>query len=154
MRRPNLARKFNSKYGQVRQDTPCIGFPFACSPGLYPIGRKLLRALGGVSFQLAAGRTLAVIGESGCSKSTLAHLAALMEPTTSGKVLVIGQPADGSTRRTLQLQNQLVFQNPYAALNPRRTTVEAPIEPLTLNRRNTRPARIADRRSRVYGMRC
>ena len=110
----------------------------------YPVGTKLLRAVDGVSFQLAAGRTLAVVGESGCGKSTLARLAALMELPTAGKILVTGQPAEGPTRRALQLQNQMVFQNPYASLNPRRTIGEALIEPLTINRRGTRPERVAD----------
>ena len=112
----------------------------------YPVGRKLLRAVDGVSFQLAAGRTLAVVGESGCGKSTLARLASLMEPPTAGQILVTGQPAEGPTRRTLQLHNQMVFQNPYASLNPRRTIGEALIEPLTINRRGTRPERVADAR--------
>ncbi len=112
----------------------------------YPVGRKILRAVDGVSFQLAAGRTLAVVGESGCGKSTLARLAALMESPTAGQILVTGQPAEGPARRTLQLQNQMVFQNPYASLNPRRTIGEALIEPLTINRRGTRPERIADAR--------
>ena len=112
----------------------------------YPVGRKLLRAVDGVSFQLAAGRTLAVVGESGCGKSTLARLVALMEPPTAGQILVTGQPAEGPTRRTLQLHNQMVFQNPYASLNPRRTIGEALIEPLTINRRGTRPERVADAR--------
>jgi len=112
----------------------------------YPVGRKLLRAVDGVSFRLAAGRTLAVVGESGCGKSTLARLAALMEPPTAGRVLVAGQPAEGPAQRTLQLQNQMVFQNPYASLNPRRTVGEALMEPLTINRRGSRPERIADAR--------
>ena len=109
----------------------------------YPVGRKLLRAVEGVSFRLEAGRTLAVVGESGCGKSTLARMAALMEPPTAGRVLIAGQPAEGRARRTLQLQNQMVFQNPYASLNPRRTIGEALMEPLTINRRGTRRERAA-----------
>ena len=112
----------------------------------YPVGRKLLRAVDGVSFRLEAGRTLAVVGESGCGKSTLARLAALMELPTAGQVRIAGQPAEGPARRTLQLQNQMVFQNPYASLNPRRTIGEALIEPLTINRRGSRTERAADAR--------
>ena len=113
----------------------------------YPLGRKVLRAVDGVSFQLAAGRTLAVVGESGCGKSTLARLSALMEPPTAGTIRVAGQPAEGPARRTLQLQNQMVFQNPYASLNPRRTIGEALIEPLTINRRGSRPERATGRKA-------
>ncbi len=112
----------------------------------YPAGRKVLRAVDGVSFQLMAGGTLAVVGESGCGKSTLARLAALMEPSTAGSIEVVGQPAAGPARRTLQLQNQMVFQNPYASLNPRRTIGDALIEPLKINRRGTRAERAADAR--------
>jgi len=112
----------------------------------YPVGRKVLRAVDGVSFQLEAGSTLAVVGESGCGKSTLARLAALMEKPTAGRIEVMGQPAEGTARRTLQLQNQMVFQNPYASLNPRRTIGEALIEPLTINRRGSRAERAADAR--------
>jgi len=112
----------------------------------YPIGRKVLRAVDGVSFRLEAGSTLAVVGESGCGKSTLARLAALMEAPTAGRIEVTGQPAEGPGRRTLQLQNQMVFQNPYASLNPRRTIGEALIEPLTINRRGTRSERVTDAR--------
>ncbi len=112
----------------------------------YPIGRAVLRAVDGVSFRLDAGRTLAVVGESGCGKSTLARMAALMEPPDAGQILVTGQPAQGPARRTLQLQNQMVFQNPYASLNPRRTVGEALIEPLTINRRGTRRERVAEAR--------
>ena len=112
----------------------------------YPVGGKTLRAVDGVSFRLGAAGTLAVVGESGCGKSTLARVAALMEPPTSGTVAIAGQAAEGRARRTLQLQNQMVFQNPYASLNPRRTVGEALIEPLAINRRGSRAERAADAR--------
>ena len=112
----------------------------------YPAGRGVLRAVDGVSFRLDAGSTLAVVGESGCGKSTLARMSALMEAPTSGQIRVVGQPAEGSARRTLQLQNQMVFQNPYASLNPRRTVGQTLIEPLAINRRGTRAERAADAR--------
>ena len=112
----------------------------------YKVGGKTLRAVDGVSFQLRAAGTLAVVGESGCGKSTLARLAALMEPPTAGAIAIAGQPAAGPARGTLQLQNQMVFQNPYASLNPRRTVGEALIEPLTINRRGSRADRVRDAR--------
>ncbi len=112
----------------------------------YLSGGKTLRAVDGVSFRLGAGGTLAVVGESGCGKSTLARVAALMEPPTSGTVAIAGEAAAGRARRRLQLQNQMVFQNPYASLNPRRTIGEALIEPLAINRRGSRAERAADAR--------
>ncbi len=75
-------------------------------------GGHVLRAVDGVSFALAAGSTLAVVGESGCGKSTLARVCALMEPPTSGAVSITGKPT--AADRALQLQNQMVFQNPMA----------------------------------------
>ena len=112
----------------------------------YPSGGKTLRAVDGVSFRLGAAGTLAVVGESGCGKSTLARVAALMEPPTTGTVAIAGEAAAGRARRRLQLQNQMVFQNPYASLNPRRTIGEALIEPLAINRRGSRAERAADAR--------
>ena len=111
----------------------------------YPIrGGHLLKAVDGVSFRLEAGRTLAVVGESGCGKSTLARVCALMEPPTSGTVAIVGKPA--AADRTLQLQNQMVFQNPFGSLNPRRTIGAALVEPLTINRRGARRERVVEAR--------
>ncbi len=111
----------------------------------YPVGRgRTLRAVDGVSFTLQPGQTLAVVGESGCGKSTLARLCAMMEPPTAGAVLIAGRPA--AEDRSLQLQNQMVFQNPYASLNPRRTVGATLIEPLTINRRGSRRERIESAR--------
>ena len=108
----------------------------------YPVrGGHVLKAVDGVSFRLEAGRTLAVVGESGCGKSTLARVCALMEPPTAGSIAIAGTPAGSD--RSLQLQNQMVFQNPYGSLNPRRTIGAALVEPLTINRRGSRRERVA-----------
>jgi len=92
-----------------------------------------LQAVGGVSFAIAPGRTLAVVGESGCGKSTLARMVALIEQPTSGSLVLDGidavQPPSGQ-RRHLRQAVQLVFQNPYASLNPRKkigAVLEAPL---------------------------
>jgi dipeptide transport system ATP-binding protein len=85
---------------------------------------------------VAAGQTLAVVGESGCGKSTLARLLTMIEPPTAGQLLIDGvdvAQADAATRRTLRRQIQIVFQNPYGSLNPRQTVGDALVEPLLVN---------------------
>jgi dipeptide transport system ATP-binding protein len=76
-----------------------------------------VRALNGVSFTLAAGRTLAVVGESGCGKSTLARVLTMVEPPTSGQLLIDGADVadnDAATRRRLRPRCRSCFQNPTA----------------------------------------
>jgi len=108
----------------------------------YRISRGLLRghatvkALNGVSFTLHAGRTLAVVGESGCGKSTLARQLTLIEPPTAGALRIDGidaATADRPTLRQLRPRVQMVFQNPYASLNPRKSIAAALEEPLRIN---------------------
>ncbi len=112
----------------------------------YPVaGGRTLKAVDGISFQLAAGQTLAVVGESGCGKSTLARVCAMLEPPTAGSVNVVG--AASTADRKLQLQNQMVFQNPYASLNPRRTVGQTLVEPLAINRRFSRRERLTEARA-------
>jgi dipeptide transport system ATP-binding protein len=92
-----------------------------------------VRALNGVSFMLQAGHTLAVVGESGCGKSTLARVLTMVEPPTSGQLLIDGADvahSDAAMRRALRRQVQIVFQNPYGSLNPRQTVGAALQEPL------------------------
>ena len=115
----------------------------------YQVGRATLRAVDGVSLSLHAGRTLAVVGESGCGKSTLARLCALMEAPSSGTIRIGGTDGSGPGRRRLQLQNQMVFQNPYGSLNPRRTVGETLVEPLAINRRGSRRERVAEARRMI-----
>ena len=107
-------------------------------------GTMLVRALDGVSFDLAQGRTLAVVGESGCGKSTLARQVTMIETPTAGALLLDGQDvahADRALRRRLRPQVQMVFQNPFASLNPRRTVGALLEEPLEIHRRGTRGER-------------
>jgi dipeptide transport system ATP-binding protein len=96
----------------------------------------LVRALNGVSFTLAAGRTLAVVGESGCGKSTLARLLTMIETPTAGALSIDGidvTQVDAGARRELRRTVQIVFQNPYGSLNPRQTVGDALEEPLLVH---------------------
>jgi dipeptide transport system ATP-binding protein len=102
--------------------------------------RGVVRAVDGISFALRVGETLAVVGESGSGKSTLARMAALMERPDAGDLVLEGEStvaASEMVRRRLRLGVQMVFQNPYGSLNPRRTVGAILTEPLTINRRGT-----------------
>ncbi|GMU72937.1 MAG: dipeptide ABC transporter ATP-binding protein [Burkholderiales bacterium] len=96
--------------------------------------RARLQAVGGVTFTVEAGRTLAVVGESGCGKSTLARVISLIESPTSGEFVLNGVDAvraGPDERRALRTSVQMVFQNPYGSLNPRKkigAILEAPLE--------------------------
>jgi dipeptide transport system ATP-binding protein len=97
-------------------------------------GPAVVKALNGISFELQAGRTLAVVGESGCGKSTLARLLALIEPPTSGALQIAGRStADPAAHAALRRSVQMVFQNPYASLNPRKTIAATLAEPLAIH---------------------
>ena len=95
---------------------------------------SVLQAVGGVSFSVAAGKTLAVVGESGCGKSTLARMVSLIEKPTAGELHIHGIDAvhaDAPAQQQLRKAVQLVFQNPYGSLNPRKkigAILEAPLE--------------------------
>ena len=99
-------------------------------------GPAQLHAVGGVSFELAAGRTLAVVGESGCGKSTLARMVTLIEKPTAGALTLDGVDAidpPESAVKSLRRTVQIVFQNPYGSLNPRKRIGSILEEPLAIN---------------------
>ncbi len=95
--------------------------------------REKVRAVDGVSFSLARGETLGLVGESGCGKSTLGRLVVRLEEPTAGKILFAGEETTGRTEgklRELRRHFQIIFQDSSSSLNPRRTvgaTIEEPL---------------------------
>ncbi len=95
--------------------------------------RQFVHAVDGVSFAIARGRTLALVGESGCGKSTVARLLVGLYAPTRGSVHFDGTDTaslDGATLRTLRRRMQMIFQDPYASLNPRWKVLDIVAEPL------------------------
>ena len=100
--------------------------------------KQTLRALDGVSFALGPRRTLAVVGESGCGKSTLARQVTMIERPTAGRLWIDGIDAvgaDARARRRLRRSVQIVFQDPFGSLNPRKKVGAIIEEPLRINTR-------------------
>ncbi len=107
---------------------------------------KTLKAVDGVSFSLGAGRTLAVVGESGCGKSTLARLVTMIETPTAGSLKIDGvevTTASADELRRLRPVVQMVFQNPYGSLNPRKKVGTILEEPVVINAHQSAEARQA-----------
>jgi peptide/nickel transport system ATP-binding protein len=111
--------------------------------------RQLLHAVDGVSFEIQQGQTLALVGESGCGKSTVARLlVGLYEPTRGG-LTFDGQDAHAAFKtpqgRQLRRRIQMIFQDPYASLNPRWIVEDIVGEPLKEHRIITDRAQLKER---------
>ncbi|MCF3640824.1 dipeptide ABC transporter ATP-binding protein [Rhizobium sp. TRM95111] len=105
--------------------------------GLFKQGRTI-HAVKGVSFTVEEGKTLAIVGESGCGKSTLARIVTMIDPATSGEMLIDGKKVDISAEPLtpeMRSKVQIVFQNPYGSLNPRKKIGDILTEPLVINTR-------------------
>ena len=114
-----------------------------------------VKALRGVSFTLEPGKTLAVVGESGCGKSTLARLVTMIELPSEGVLKIDGKDVDeagGARSAELRRAVQIVFQDPYGSLNPRKkigATLEEPLEINTRDNAATRRQKALDMIARV-----
>ncbi|MGY6771519.1 peptide ABC transporter ATP-binding protein [Gallibacterium genomosp. 1] len=118
----------------------------------YPVKKGLftpvqyVKALDGISFTLQQGKTLAVVGESGCGKSTLGRLLTMIESPTEGELYYQGKNflvKDNEIVKLRRQKIQIVFQNPYASLNPRKKIGTILDEPLKINTNLTKDQRKA-----------
>jgi oligopeptide/dipeptide ABC transporter ATP-binding protein len=102
----------------------------------YPLKHgSVLRAVDGVDLTLAPGESLGLVGETGCGKSTVARLVLRLVPPTAGSIRFEGREIaalSDAALRPLRRHMQLIFQNPHAALNPRRTVFASVAEPLVV----------------------
>ena len=104
----------------------------------FPAGPGMtLHALDGINLRIRPGRTLGVVGESGCGKSTLGRTVLRLTEPTEGQIFVNGQEITGLSQnqlRKFRTKMQLIFQDPYASLNPRMTVEDSIAEPMLVNR--------------------
>jgi oligopeptide/dipeptide ABC transporter ATP-binding protein len=111
--------------------------------GFFRRGKTALRAVDGVDLTIEAGETLGLVGESGCGKSTLGRLLIRLVPATAGKVVFDGMEITRLGPRDLRAARrgmQIVFQDPFGALNPRMSVEETILEPLLIHGTSRGPA--------------
>jgi peptide/nickel transport system ATP-binding protein/oligopeptide transport system ATP-binding protein len=121
---------------------------FPVATGLFGRASTFVHAVDGVSFEVGAGETFAIVGESGCGKSTVARLLLRLIDPTRGVLRLEGRNVStltGSAMRALRGSLQIVFQDPYGSLNPRMTVGDMLEEPLALHA----VVPVAQRRRRV-----
>ncbi len=113
-----------------------VHFPFARGP-FFRRQRGVVRAVDGISFAVRPGETLGLVGESGCGKSTTARAILNLIPPTAGQVLLEGERIDGlNDQQMLPVRRrvQMIFQDPFASLNPRMTVGRIITEPMNIHR--------------------
>jgi oligopeptide/dipeptide ABC transporter ATP-binding protein len=106
--------------------------------------QEVVRAVDGVTFDIAKGETLGLVGESGCGKSTLGRVIMQLHPATSGSIKFEGRELTkmrGNELRQVRQRMQIIFQDPYASLNPRMAIGDIIAEPLKNFRIGNRRAR-------------
>ena len=128
--------------GTTRQDSPLLEVldlkkHFPVTKGLlFSKTTGFLKAVDGISFRIERGKTLGIVGESGCGKSTTAKLLLMLEEPTEGRILFEGEDihhTDSDHRRAYRSNVQAVFQDPWSSLNPRMRVRDLIGEPMVIN---------------------
>lgn len=101
---------------------------FPVTHGMFSSGKGMVHAVDGVSFDIAQGETFGLVGESGCGKSSLSRVILGLIKADSGTLLYDGQPV-ATLDREKKMQMRMVFQNPYASLNPKEKVFDIIAEP-------------------------
>ena len=107
----------------------------------FPTARGMLHAVDDVSFSIEEGKTLGVVGESGCGKSTLGRTIIHLLDSTDGQILYYGQDITHPNKKELKKLRenmQIIFQDPYSSLDPRKTVEQIIMEPLAVSGRYSR----------------
>lgn len=118
---------------------------FPVKHGLFGPDEKKIHAVDGLDLAIVRGETLGLVGESGCGKSTLGRLILRLEKPTSGRILFEGNDISslGSAEmKQVRRKMQVIFQDPYSSLNPRKMVKSIIMEPLTIHGIGTRSQRI------------
>jgi peptide/nickel transport system ATP-binding protein len=134
--------------GQPLLDIRDLEMKFPISRGLFRAPTDFVHAVDGISFQIAPGESLGLVGESGCGKSTTGRmLVKLMEPT-GGSIMFRDREYErdvatvkGSEIKGFRRRAQMIFQDPYESMNPRRTIFDTISEPLAVQKVGTVPER-------------
>ena len=115
---------------------------FEVSSGLFSRNKKVIKAVDGIDFDIKAGETLGLVGQSGCGKTTTARSLCLLDPKTSGTVKFFNPDSqkmdsidelDDDGIRVFRRNMQMIFQDPYESLNPRWTIKDITKEPLDIH---------------------
>ena len=114
--------------------------------------RTTVKAVNNVSFTIAPGETFSVVGESGCGKSTLARTTLGIYPPNSGRILYRGERIDNKNAQQMlpfRRKMQMIFQDPYASLNPRKTVMQTLEEPVVFHNPSISTDQVKDRVAEV-----
>lgn len=124
--------------GEVLLSVKDLTKHFPVKSGLFPKKNgKYVHAVDGISFDIYKGETLGLVGESGCGKSTTGRAVLQLQRPTSGSVMFEGTELtklDGAPLRAVRKDMQMIFQDPYASLNPRMTVGQIVGEPMTIHK--------------------
>jgi len=134
-----VARIAPPRASTVRKEAPPLleveglSVGFALGGGFFGRAKSRIHAVEDISLTIAQGETLALVGESGCGKSTTGRALAGLRKPDAGRIRINGEEASGLGRRELARRVQMIFQDPFASLNPRLRVEDAIAEPLLIH---------------------